>query len=117
MGIPLNARYSLAPMPGITPVPTDSSISAPISHNGGSPFDEKRIETIGIAFSGGGFRATLFHLGVMRFLYEAELLDRVRHVCSVSGGSVLSAHLLLNWQHFVSPQATNPSAFSNATLD
>ncbi|MBP3954079.1 patatin-like phospholipase family protein [Gemmata sp. G18] len=54
----------------------------------------------GLTLSGGGFRATLFHLGVVRFLYEEGLLANVTHVCSVSGGSVLAAHLVLNWERY-----------------
>lgn len=54
----------------------------------------------GLALSGGGFRATLFHLGVVRALAEAGLLSRVTHITSVSGGSVLSAHLVLNWKAY-----------------
>src|SRR5262249_50734585 len=48
--------------------------------------------------SGGGFRATLFHLGVVRFLYETELLTSVKRISAVSGGSILAAHLALNWE-------------------
>src|SRR5688500_2767870 len=55
---------------------------------------------IGLALSGGGFRATLFHLGVMRFLYDTQLLHQVRLITSVSGGSILSAHLALNWRRY-----------------
>lgn len=55
---------------------------------------------ISLALSGGGFRATLFHLGVVRFLYERGLLPKVRVICSVSGGSILAAHLSLNWSAF-----------------
>ena len=29
-------------------------------------------DRIGLALSGGGFRATLFHIGVVRFLFEVE---------------------------------------------
>ncbi len=43
---------------------------------------------VALAFSGGGFRATLSALGVIRFVADAGLLDRVRYVSSVSGGSV-----------------------------
>jgi len=53
-----------------------------------------------IALSGGGFRATLFHLGVIRFLHDSQLLPRLKHVCSVSGGSILAAHLALNWDRY-----------------
>lgn len=41
-----------------------------------------------LAFSGGGFRATLSALGVLRFMADAGLLAQVRWVSSVSGGSV-----------------------------
>jgi NTE family protein len=43
---------------------------------------------IALAFSGGGFRATLAALGVLRFVADAGLLGRVRWVSSVSGGSL-----------------------------
>lgn len=46
------------------------------------------MRPIGLAFSGGGFRATLAALGVLRYLSDAGLLGRVRMVSSVSGGSV-----------------------------
>ena len=55
---------------------------------------------IGLALSGGGFRAPLFHLGVVRFLADAGLLQDVVYVSSVSGGSVLAAHLVLNWTKY-----------------
>jgi predicted acylesterase/phospholipase RssA len=58
------------------------------------------MNRIGLALSGGGFRATLFHLGMIRFLREAEILPSVTHITSVSGGSILAAHLALNWQRF-----------------
>jgi predicted acylesterase/phospholipase RssA len=54
----------------------------------------------GIALSGGGFRGTLYHLGVIRFLRDADLLSQVSHITSVSGGSVLGAHLVLNWDRY-----------------
>jgi predicted acylesterase/phospholipase RssA len=55
---------------------------------------------IGLALSGGGFRATLFHLGLVRFLRDADILPSVTHITSVSGGSVLAAHLVLNWDRY-----------------
>src|SRR3954470_276273 len=55
------------------------------------------MNRIGLALSGGGFRATLFHLGLVRFLRDAGLLSQVTHITSVSGGSVFAAHLVLNW--------------------
>src|SRR5579871_3951532 len=47
-----------------------------------------------------GFRATLYHLGLVRFLHDAGLLSQVTHITSVSGGSVFAAHLALNWDRY-----------------
>lgn len=58
------------------------------------------MHRIGLALSGGGFRATLFHLGMIRFLREANILPSVTQITSVSGGSILAAHLVLNWQRY-----------------
>jgi NTE family protein len=48
---------------------------------------------IGLCLSGGGFRAALFHLGALRRLHELEILQRVRWISSVSGGSILAGHI------------------------
>jgi predicted acylesterase/phospholipase RssA len=64
-----------------------------------------RSERIGLALSGGGFRATLFHLGVIRYLYDSGLLSRVQTITSVSGGSILAAHLAVNWDKYNGDQA------------
>ncbi len=60
---------------------------------------------LGLALSGGGLRATLFHLGVVRFLRDAGRLDQVTHIVSVSGGSILGAHLALNWERYNGSEA------------
>lgn len=54
-------------------------------------------DSIKLALSGGGFRATLFHLGVIRYLRETGRLAKVKHIASVSGGSITATHLILNW--------------------
>jgi NTE family protein len=56
-----------------------------------SPSGERR--GIGLCLSGGGFRATLFHLGALRRLNELGLIGQLRTVTSVSGGSIAAAHL------------------------
>ncbi len=48
---------------------------------------------IGIALSGGGYRASLFHLGAMRRLNELGILENVGCISSVSGGSILSGFI------------------------
>lgn len=54
-------------------------------------------EGVGLALSGGGFRATLFHLGSLLRLNELGLLSRINRFSSVSGGSIASAYLGLKW--------------------
>ena len=54
----------------------------------------------GLALSGGGFRATLFHLGVIRYMRDMGALQTVCDIASVSGGSILAAHLVLNWDRY-----------------
>jgi NTE family protein len=43
---------------------------------------------IGLALSGGGFRATVFHLGVLARLAEENRLEDVTFISTVSGGSL-----------------------------
>jgi NTE family protein len=56
-----------------------------------SPPLPETLPAFAVALSGGGFRATLAGIGVLRFLADAGLLGRVRHVSSVSGGSIGNA--------------------------
>jgi predicted acylesterase/phospholipase RssA len=58
------------------------------------------MKKLGLALSGGGFRASLYHLGLLRFLRDADILSRVTHITSVSGGSIMAAHLVLNWDRY-----------------
>ncbi len=53
----------------------------------------KERKGFALALSGGGFRATLFHLGLLRRLNEIDLLQHVDAVSSVSGGSITNALL------------------------
>lgn len=51
---------------------------------------------LGLSLSGGGFRATLFHIGVLRRLAEMDVLRHVSVISTVSGGSITGAHYLLH---------------------
>ena len=44
---------------------------------------------IGLALSGGGFRASVFHIGVLTFLAEKKQLENISYISTVSGGSLL----------------------------
>jgi predicted acylesterase/phospholipase RssA len=69
------------------------------------------MKKIGLALSGGGFRATLYHLGLARFLRDAGILQQVTHITSVSGGSIMAAHLALNWDRYTgSPKEFDAAA-------
>ena len=48
---------------------------------------------LALALSGGGFRATLFHLGALRRLNELGVLTELDMITSVSGGSIMAAGL------------------------
>lgn len=61
---------------------------------------------LGLALSGGGFRATAFHLGVLKRLRELGVLGQVRVVSTVSGGSIVGAF----WAYWL---ATNPTALDD----
>lgn len=63
--------------------------------------DQTTDQELGLALSGGGFRATLFHLGVVLYLRETNQLERVKYITSVSGGSILAGHLLTHWSDYV----------------
>lgn len=52
------------------------------------------VKPIALALSGGGVRAMAFHLGVLRFLSERGLLERIDKVSTVSGGSLLVGLML-----------------------
>src|SRR5205814_3133663 len=52
--------------------------------------DPTRSGGLCLALSGGGFRATLFHLGSIRRLNELALLGSFQSISSVSGGSILA---------------------------
>jgi len=71
------------------------------------------MSTLGLALSGGGFRATLYHLGVIRYLRDCGMLERIGDIAAVSGGSVLAAHLVLNWDRYSGSDA----AFAEAAAE
>lgn len=50
---------------------------------------------LGLALAGGGFRAALFHLGVLKRMAELDLLRRVEVLSTVSGGSIIGALYIL----------------------
>lgn len=62
-------------------------------HAGRAPDDG-----IALCLSGGGYRAMLFHAGVLWRLHETGLLAGLARISSVSGGSIAAAVLALAWR-------------------
>ncbi|MDR2043807.1 MAG: patatin-like phospholipase family protein [Clostridium sp.] len=59
---------------------------------------------IGLALSGGGIRAALFHFGVLRFLAERKCLENISCVSTVSGAG-LGVSLILAKNNFLWPSS------------
>ena len=55
-------------------------------------------DDVGLALSGGGFRAMLFHAGALWRLNQSGLLENLDRISSVSGGSIISGLLGLRWK-------------------
>ncbi len=62
-------------------------------------------ERIGLALSGGGFRAAFFHVGVLARLAEIGLLPKVEVISTVSGGSIVGAAYYLRLQRLPQREA------------
>lgn len=54
-------------------------------------------EGIGLALSGGGYRAMVFHVGALIRLNEVGLLRKIDRISSVSGGSITAGVLATSW--------------------
>jgi NTE family protein len=62
------------------------------------PFSEEGVVPgVALAMSGGGFRATLFHIGGLWRLNETGFLPRLDRVSSISGGSITAGFLGLKF--------------------
>jgi predicted acylesterase/phospholipase RssA len=57
----------------------------------GSAIRSVMIGKVGLALSGGGFRASFYHLGVLACLAECDALRDVEVLSCVSGGSIVGA--------------------------
>ncbi len=82
---------------------------------------------IALCLSGGGYRAMIFHLGVLWRLNELGYLSRLDRISSVSGGSITAAMLGLKWkrlsfangvaQSLVTEVIAPLRAFAHVTVD
>lgn len=88
--------------------------------SGGSRFalrvekaEEPLVRTeLGVALSGGGLRSALFNWGMLKWLYDQQVLDQVDIISSVSGGGYTAYWLYAN--HAAS---TNEPRFGFSSFD
>lgn len=62
-----------------------------------NPEPERLDEGLALCLSGGGYRAMLFHLGVLQYFNDAALLGKLDRISSVSGGSITAGVLGMQW--------------------
>ncbi|XAZ81985.1 patatin-like phospholipase family protein (plasmid) [Fibrella sp. ES10-3-2-2] len=55
---------------------------------------------VGLALSGGGYRAAAFHLGTLKKLHELDILPQIDVLSTVSGGSITGAYYCLKQGNF-----------------
>ncbi len=73
----------------------DNPAISPVHDHPGDP--QQPTEGVALCLSGGGYRAMLFHLGTLWRLNELRYLTKLDRISSVSGGSITSGVLALNW--------------------
>jgi len=66
-----------------------------------SRVDVKREGKFGLALSGGGFRASIFHIGMLAALAERNKLKDLEVISCVSGGSILGAYYYLKLRNLL----------------
>ena len=92
------------------------------------PLERNVKDGIALCLSGGGYRAMLFHVGVLWRLNEMGFLPKIARFSSVSGGSITAAVLGLKWrnlgfnstgvgENFVTEVANPIRAMADSSID
>ncbi len=76
--------------------PATDSLASPVRRITGDTYKEPDSGT-SLCLSGGGYRAMMFHVGVLWRLNEAGYLPQLDRISSVSGGSITAGVLGMNW--------------------
>lgn len=76
------------------PTPQTNNVRSPLVR----PEERKLEPGAGLCLSGGGYRAMLFHAGVVWRLNELGVLHGLARISSVSGGSITTGMLGLRWR-------------------
>ena len=72
---------------------------------------------VGLALSGGGFRASLYHIGVLAKLAELDVLRHVEVLSCVSGGSIIGAHYYLELRRWLQEHEDSEILDANRQID
>lgn len=72
-------------------------VASPVEEIDTGSVHRAAVSGVGLALSGGGYRAMLFHLGALWRLNEAGYLPRLDRISSVSGGSITAGVLGARW--------------------
>lgn len=72
------------------------------------------MNRLGLALSGGGFRAAFFHLGVLTWLAHHRALRRVSVISTVSGGSIVGALYSLHVKRLLTNTGGTDEDFAEA---
>ena len=76
---------------------------APAEEHRSGFLPDPRRRGVALCLSGGGYRAALFHLGVIRRLNELGTLGHVDTISGVSGGSILAGFLAQHVERWPQP--------------
>jgi len=72
---------------------------------------------VGLCLSGGGYRAMIFHVGVLWRLCQAGVLRSVSRISSVSGGSITAGLLALKWKQLSFDPARLDADFARLVVE
>ena len=90
--------------------PKPAAEAKPVAEEKPVPELPEKLRSVAIAFSGGGFRATLYHLGVLLVLLENRIVDMHSAIVGVSGGAILAAHWAQRRQLILQPASDGNGA-------
>src|SRR5918994_4336182 len=90
-------------------------MSSPVRTIPGDPAEPS--QGIALCLSGGGYRAMMFHLGVLWRLNEAAMLPLLDRVSSVSGGSITAGVLAMNWAQLAFSEAGVAKKFDSRVVE
>ena len=71
-------------------------VDEPDENSGDTQRQEQLIGDIGLCMSGGGYRASAFHLGTLAYLDRIGLTSHLSAISTVSGGSFTGAKYILS---------------------